>query len=796
MPDALKAIAVLFCLTAIVSLGACAHHRAPMPPSSPMSAQRLDSWILIGPGGGGAQYLPTISPHDPNVVLVRCDMTGNYISTDFGESWRIFNLRTSASWFVYDPLDPQTIYTWAGGLFRSEDLGRSWHLVVPHPDRTTGITVSGDHAGWRWDTPENYERITALAIDPANSNKLYAAAGSSLLFSEDYGDTWRDIALEGGIDRGMAIFIDADSPPDDRTLFVLEANRVSVREGGEWRRYDPAPGVSRFHNVSGGWAAGATRPVIYGAAPASWRDGELEGGILVSRDGGESWQTSNRDFTDLMMEGAAAPYFPAIATCASDPSVAYVSFRNVRYGPDRWDLYFGTARTTDTGASWDLAIRETMYDASPRLIDAWVTALFHPEWGESPFGLGVAPTDPDIAFGTDWARTMRTDDGLQTWRAVFSKPYNNAWTTTGLDVTTCYGVHRDPHDPQRLFVTYSDKGLWRSEDGGTSWLAAQRGMEETGWRNTCYWMVFDPDVEGRVWSGWSRNHDLPRPKMWRGRETMEHLQGGVATSSDGGRSWRVTSDGMPPTAVTHILLDPESPADSRTLYATGFGTGVWKSTDSGATWALKNNGIRGSEPLAWRLAMDREGTIYLVVARRSEDGSLDDDYDGALYRSTDGALSWQEIHLPEGVNGPNGIHIDPRDPRRLYVAAWGRGGRGRRSTDGGVYLSADGGRSWENVFDANQFVYDVTADPRNPDTLFIAGFESSAWRSDDAGETWRRLGGFNFKWGHRVVPDTAIRDRIFVTTFGGGVWYGPADGDPDAPEDIATEHLSYRALGQ
>ncbi len=61
----------------------------------------LAVWSVIGPGGGGALFLPTVSPHDPRTVLARCDMTGAYITNDAGGSWRMFNCagwsRTSSS---------------------------------------------------------------------------------------------------------------------------------------------------------------------------------------------------------------------------------------------------------------------------------------------------------------------------------------------------------------------------------------------------------------------------------------------------------------------------------------------------------------------------------------------------------------------------------------------------------------------------------------------------------------------------------------------------------------------------
>jgi photosystem II stability/assembly factor-like uncharacterized protein len=245
---------------------------------------------------------------------------------------------------------------------------------------------------------------------------------------------------------------------------------------------------------------------------------------------------------------------------------------------------------------------------------------------------------------------------------------------------------------------------------------------------------------------------------------------------------------MAESAVTHLLVDPRSPKGQRTLYAAAFGRGVYKSTDNGRTWALKNAGLAPDprqQPFAWRLAQDPSGVLYLVVARRSERGRIGDADDGALYVSKDGAEQWAALPLPKGANGPNGLTIDLRDPRRLYLSAWAAATPGGDS-GGGIFISDDGGSSWRRTEAPTEHVYDVTIDPRHPETMYACGFDQGVFRSIDRGETWQRIRGFNFKWGQRVVVDPANPSRIYVTTFGGGIWHGPAAGDAGAVEDVTA----------
>ncbi len=726
-------------------------------------------WEVIGPGGGGAQFHPTISPHDPKSVLVACDMTGAYVTHNGGESWRMFNLRQPVRFFAFDPKDPRTVYAQSAGLYRSEDGGATWSLVYPPPEKVTGVQVAGDHGEARLATTDgSNDRVTALAIDPADSRILYAAvegAGAPHLeVSHDRGATW---SSEGELPfSARHLYVNPRSPHDDRVLYLAGSSAVAVRQGKNWKAGPSPLGRGRLLDIVMGFRGGNVTPIAYAVSYQK---------LYVSEDAGATWRESS-------LEGPVR--FAAVACCANHPEVAYASYRGLRRGDQ---TFHGVARTSDAGRTWKLVWQETEQPAS-NVHDPWITPVFGTGWGENPIHLGVAPSDPDVCYATDFGRTMRTTDGGKSWYGVYSRALDGGYTSTGLDVTTCYGVHFDPSAPRRLFISYTDIGLFRSENGGKSWIPSHDGVPRR-WLNTTYWLAFDPDVQGRVWGVMSGVHDLPRPKMWREREPID-FNGGVCRSDDGGRTWQRSTNGMLETAATHILLDPHSPAGARTLYVTGFGRGVYKSTDGGAIWTLKNAGMEREQPLAWQLSLSQDGSLYLVVARASEDGSFGNAQDGALYRSTDGAEHWVRLPLPPELNGPNALTVDPRDAKRLYLSAWARDENGVAKA-GGIYVSTDGGATWRRTLEHDQYIYDVTVDPRNSDMLYACGFSSSIWKSTDRGETWKRLRGYNFKWGHRVIPDPRDPSRLYVTTFGGSVWHGPVDGDRAAEEDIVTPVLRY-----
>lgn len=756
-------------------------------------APRLDTWRILGPGGGGTMVAPTISPHDSRLVVEHCDMTGAYITTDGALSWRMFNLRAGITTFAFDPKDPKVIYGANAALWRSEDTGKTWRMVFPDPAKSTAEHTWSDHAEYVLTTgDQSYPasgkdgEIQAIAIDPTDSNRIFVAMAGAflnndpalLLSSTDRGKSWTRVA-EIGAGRvfaasvvGSAVFVASESG-----VFILDGDRTDRR---------PAPEGRKIVMASIGRDPKSPSPTVYATTETGWNGKQVAGGVYVSRDGGATWRVALDGLTTKLYQPGEGrpPRFEAVACSERHPEVAYVGFRGLPLGEGAAGRYSGIAKTTNAGASWTIVHQESNRP-SPNLEPSWIETRSRGAgrdiWFDAPYSLGVAPADPNVCYATDLFRTYRTTDGGRKWQQVTSvRAGADGWTSRGLDVTTCYGVHFDPFDPKRIFVSYTDIGMFRSEDGGESWVGSTVGVPDA-WRNTTYWVAFDPAVRGKMWAAFSGTHDLPRPKMWRTRSS-DSFKGGVGVSVDGGRTWQLSNGGLPETAVTHIVLDAASPVDRRVLYAACYGRGVFKSIDGGKTWTPKNEGITQTQPFAWRLTQSQDGSLYVVVARRSERGKIGDADDGALYRSTDAGEHWTKVALPEGTNGPMGLTVDPRDPNRLYLSAWGVA-RQEGDTGGGVFVSTDRGVRWRKLFDRSQHVYDLTIDPGDPKTLYIGTFDAAVYRSLDAGETWSPVRGYNFKWGHRVIPDPTRPGMIYVTTFGGSVWHGPAAGDPNAGGD-------------
>jgi len=363
------------------------------------SSAHAQEFTVVGPGGGGAMFHATISPHNLNEVLIACDMTGSYITHDGGKSWRMFNLRGPVHFFAFDPIQPRTLYAGNQALWRSTDDGESWKVVWPLPSSIRSIKMSSDHSDETIVSDQNpMGEVVALAIDPTNSRTLVVASvnnGRSAVFtSKDAGQTW-----EKQHDLNSApqkLWIDPNSNSNERDVYAAGKNGVSVRLQGKWSDR-PAPQGVTFSDVSIGFSKNGA--MIYATS---------ESGVHLSSDGGNSWTSSP-------LPGAGAKV-RAIATSLHHPESAYVSYGHLQLDGKTW---MGVARTKDSGQHWALVWKENKTPA-PNIHDNWIAKQIGVEWGENPLELGVAEQDPELCYGTDFGRTMITTDGGATWNGAYS----------------------------------------------------------------------------------------------------------------------------------------------------------------------------------------------------------------------------------------------------------------------------------------------------------------------------------------------------------------------------------------
>ena len=217
------------------------------------------------------------------------------------------------------------------------------------------------------------------------------------------------------------------------------------------------------------------------------------------------------------------------------------------------------------------------------------------------------------------------------------------------------------------------------------------------------------------------------------------------------------------------------PGDSTTFYFGSVNGGIWKTTDAGMVWSPIFDGQPVASIGALAVASSDPKTIY---AGTGESDIREDLSTGnGVFKSTDAGATWSHIGL-EDTRQISRIAIDPRNSNVVYVAALGHayGPSANGSTQQrGVYKSVDGGAHWTRTLDLGPEIgiSDLAICSGSPQLLFAGAWQtrrppwssyapidgpgSGLYRSQDAGNTWSRLGGNGLPggdWG-RVGVDVA-----------------------------------------
>jgi photosystem II stability/assembly factor-like uncharacterized protein len=283
-------------------------------------------------------------------------------------------------------------------------------------------------------------------------------------------------------------------------------------------------------------------------------------------------------------------------------------------------------------------------------------------------------------------------------------------------------------------------------------------------------------VPGKIWGAFSDVHDIPNDNIISERHG-HNRPGGVCLSHDFGAKWQAVAQGLPLKPVTSIVLDPHSPKGARTLYAGVFDEGAYKSTDDGATWTLKKNGLGHPQNMrVFRVFLHQDGALFAIIcAKRAAAGRPLMPEGVGLYRSKDGAESWQKVNASQTFLYPKDFAVHPDNSDRILVgtcdASW-------EDRSGGLYRTEDGGQTWQRIGREGRQTFGGYFHPQHAGWMYMTLTEGAPgaglWLTRDNGRTWVPFDDLPFSNIQRVFFDPTNADRLYVTTFGGSVWRGPA----------------------
>ncbi len=335
------------------------------------------------------------------------------------------------------------------------------------------------------------------------------------------------------------------------------------------------------------------------------------------------------------------------------------------------------------------------------------------------------------------------------------------WRTIGPDGNRLSAAVGEWGNPEVAFFGAASGGIWRTDDGGTSWKPVFDDQDAA----SISALAVSPSDPAQVWAGTGETFII-RPALAMGN--------GIYRSTDGGRSFHhrgLEASGR----IARILVHP---GDPDLVYACALGhsyapqpeRGVYRTTDGGDSWELvlfvdENTGCSD-------LALDLRHPRRLLAGMwqlQIDTGGLSSGGPGSgAYRSLDGGDTWERIAaLPGGEEhevGKIAVGIAPSDPDRWYALI--------EDESPGFYRSDDGGASWRltlthhDLAERAPYYVRFAVDSRDPDRIYFASvlFSTSVDGGRSLVETSYRAGGDN----HDVWVDPYLPERILVAHDGGG----------------------------
>ena len=712
------------------------------------------NWQYLGPKNvsGRCTDVEAVSPRGGNYIIWVGSATGGvWKSINEGTTFEpVFEGMPTASIgdIAIDPNNNDVIWVGTGeanifrssdpgcGVFKTHDGGKSWHLM--------GL--------------ENTSTIARIRINPKNSDIVYVAAT---------GNEWTNNAdrglfktTDGGKTWIKSLYIDEKTGVCDVILDPKDPNIVYCTT---WQRMRLKWNDPRTYETT------------------------LNNGIWKSADGGNNWKKINEGLPEANRRGRIG-----IDIAVSNPRVLYAYVDNYEiaskakpgehdsYGRQMRDIIKGATvfRSNNSGETWKqvsgLTPEQGKFMENHSATYGWV------------FGqIRVDPNNENIVYtmgielnqSTDGGKTFKSLDGphpdhhglwidpansnyllnVQDGGLTISYDKGKTWKypIEELPLAQFYNVAYDFSTPFRVFGSIQDHHSFygpvdlsrgrnkvpvtefkRTLGAEGSTHAISPVDNNTIYSSTFYGALARAQIDNYPASiKYLIPNRLPGEEPLRGEwvapsmlstfnsDIIYHGMQYVLMSRDKGDTWEFISPDLSYNNPekrgdinyqTISVLD-ESPLKFGLIYAGTDDGRIWRTKDGGKNWTEIRNGAV-PEKFVSRIVASRYdiGTVYMT-----QTGRRDDDYQVYIWKSTDFGDSWQDISGNIPIGPVNVIREDPADRDILYSG-----------TDGGVFVSKDGGKKWDILGNLPYvYVHDIAVHPRD-NMIIIATHGRGIWVMD------------------------------------------------------------------
>jgi hypothetical protein len=693
------------------------------------------------------------------------------------------------------PFNANEIYiaTDMSAVFRTDDFGLNWTTIdfrqlqgghnshvrftsdpsvlfaVHVPDELEyGTPVRSIDGGETWtalagDTTGG--EAYSLYADPSSTNRILVSSYDTLYFSGDGGTSFQSVHSAGDLHIAGVFW-------DGANIFVgTQVGLLVSSNGGTSFGLSSIGGIpanEAMVTFAGGKQGGVVRFFTVTLDSGSVWPGITGEGIWDYKGVYRlDWGEANWTKTTTGIAGCARPFFVAMALDNID--IAYVA------GGDIDAAVPIVYKTTNGGTTW-ISVFHT--ENNENIITGWCgdegdEQWWYPEYAQ---GFAVSPHNSNHVIITDFGFAHVTDDGGTTWRQAYVKsayenpagsptPKGRSYRGNGLEDTSAWWLHWATRDV--LLAAFTDIQGIRSEDGGQTWRAGSSlGLPH----NSTYYITEHP-TNGTLYAATSSVHDLYE-STYLEDSRIDGGAGSVVLSNDKGQTWQTLHDFGHP--VIWLAIDPNNAENmyASVVHSSQGGIYLTQNLGSGASASWVKLAVPPrTEGHPFNIHVLKDGSLVATFSgRRNSSGAFTES--SGVFLSVNGGASWQDRSDPGMRRWTKDVVIDPHDSNQntWYVTVFSHWGSPPNEV-GGLYRTTNRGLTWQRISESYR-VESMTIDPVDNNTMYFCTETEGLWSTGNlsaANPTFSEVDDYPFRHPTRVFYNSFDPNQIWVTSFGGGL---------------------------